>query len=144
MNSILPEPYKVSYVVKNIENAKKKWQMAGFSEWTEFDYEGKKEDITIGEPFVAHFAQARINNGLVFELIQPVSGNSIWKQQLDEKGEGYHLISFSTPNNWKETVEKLKTNGAKVKVEANFDGLMWCYIDIDGINRIEVTEEKVD
>lgn len=142
--TLLPSPYKISYVVKDIENGKKQWEKIGLCEWVEFDYDAKQKDIMVGTEFLVKFAQAKMDNGLVLELVQPVRGNSAWQQWLDENGEGYHLMSFSTPDTWKETVEKLKANGAKIAVQANFDGLMWCYADMDlsGKQRFEITEEK--
>ena len=37
-------------------------------------------------------------NGVRFEFIEPLDGESPWKDFIDAKGEGIHHVGFSVPN----------------------------------------------
>lgn len=135
----------MSWVVDDIEKAIKEWEATtAISEWVVFDYEGKAEDIAVGSPFVVRFAQAKLDTGLVIEMTQPIQGDSVWQRKLDADGNSFHLMSFSTPHNWKQVVDALTASGATIQVQASFDGLSWCYLDVQagGMKRFEITEEQ--
>ena len=144
-NTLLPAPHKFSWVVKDIQVAKAEFsRQLAISQWEEFEYEALKEDIVIGTPFVILVAQAKVGKGLTFELVQPVKGDSVWAKFLESNGEGFHLMCYSVPETWDQVVSKLKEVGSKTLAQAKFDGLNWCYVEMEvgGRSRFEITEEE--
>ena len=140
----LPPPFKISAVVKDIDKTIKFLSsMWGLGPWHTLDYKARKDDMIVGEPFKIKVAWADVGGPLVYELIQPLVGRSVWAQFLETKGEGLHVIAYSTPSNWGEIVPKLQAQGATMLVGATFEGKRWCYLDTKpGGIRIELTEES--
>ena len=73
------------------------------------------------------------------ELLQPLDDKSIWSKFISEKGEGIHHIAFGV-SNYDEMVSQFKEQ--KLLVEAQLDGVRWCYFDTTpGGTVIEFREE---
>ena len=106
MGIVLP---KVKDVDKTIEFLS---STAGLGPWQIFEYSAEKDEVMVGEPFKIKVAWADVGGPLVYELIQPLVGRSVWAQFLETKGEGLHVIAYSTPSNWGEIVPKLQAQGA--------------------------------
>lgn len=53
-------------------------------------YKGQDAD------FSAKFCFFNLGN-IEFEIIQPISGNNIWRDYIDEHGPGLHHLKFSVP-----------------------------------------------
>ena len=139
----LPSPFKISAVVKDINKTIEFFSStAGLGPWQTFEYSAQKDEVMVGEPFKIMVAWAEVGGPLVYELIQPLEGRSVWSQFLETKGEGLHVIAYSAPSNWGEIVSKLQAQGATMLVGATFEGKRWCYLDTKpGGIRIELTEE---
>lgn len=140
----LPAPFKISAVVQDIDKTIEFLSStAGLGPWQIFEYSAEKDEVMVGEPFKIKVAWADVGGPLVYELIQPLAGRSVWSQFLETKGEGLHVIAYSTPSNWGEIVPKLQAQGATMLVGATFEGKRWCYLDTKpGGIRIELTEES--
>jgi methylmalonyl-CoA/ethylmalonyl-CoA epimerase len=140
----LPSPFKISAVVKDIDRTIKFLSStAGLGPWETFEYSAQKGEIMVGEPFKIKVAWAKVGGPLVYELIQPLEGKSVWSEFLKTKGEGFHVVSYSVPSNWEEIVTRLQAQGAMMLVGAIFEGKRWCYLETKpGGIRIELTEES--
>lgn len=59
-------------------------------------------DIPYGPRFpgkVMHAKSTNVRvNGVSFEFIEPLEGDSPWKDFIDERGEGIHHVGFNVPN----------------------------------------------
>jgi methylmalonyl-CoA/ethylmalonyl-CoA epimerase len=95
-----PTPMKITQiavVVRDIEAALKTYtQTLGWGPWSVFDYKPPLlHDTRVkGEPVEFRMIGAEASvDGLGFELIQPVSGPSIYQEFLDQHGEGVQHIA---------------------------------------------------
>ena len=105
-----------------------------------FDYEPKKEELFVGEPFKVRLAWLMLGP-IRIELLQPLDDRSIWSKFVAEKGEGIHHIAFGVTN-YDEMVDKFTAEGHKLLVSAIFNGERWCYFDTSpGGAVIELREE---
>jgi methylmalonyl-CoA/ethylmalonyl-CoA epimerase len=62
------------------------------------------------------------------ELIEPIGEPSVWKDLLDQKGEGVHHIAFWVPDT-DETVKYLDAHGMPMIQQGQFDGGQYTYVD---------------
>ena len=95
-----PTPMKITQiavVVRDMEEALKTYtQTLGWGPWSVFDYKPPLlHDTRVnGEPVEYRMIGAETSvDGLGFELIQPVSGPSIYQEFLDTHGEGVQHIA---------------------------------------------------
>ncbi len=88
-------------------------------------YTPAKEDLFYGEPFTAKLVQVKFGP-VNLELLQPIEGNSIWKQFIDEKGEGIHHFALGV-SNYDEMCKRFDKLGHKLLISAVFHGERWCY-----------------
>ena len=138
----LPPPFKISAVVKDIDKTTEFLSgSAGLGPWEIFESSPQKDELMVGEPFKLKVAWANVGRPLVYELIQPLEGRSVWSQFLETKGEGLHLLAYSVPSTWEEIVKKLQAQGATMLAGGTYEGKRWCYLDTrPGGIRIELTE----
>src|SRR4030042_5957895 len=92
-----------------------------------FDYEPKKGEMFVGEPFKVSLVFIKFG-AFPIELLQPLDKKSIWSQFLAEKGEGIHHIALGV-SNYDEMVTKLQKQKHPLLVSAIFNGDRWCYFD---------------
>ena len=95
-----PTPFAISQiaiVVRDIEKAMRDYtHTLGWGPWSVFDYKPPllHDTYVRGEPVEFRMIGAETSvNGLGFELIQPVSGPSIYQEHLDQHGEGVQHIA---------------------------------------------------
>jgi hypothetical protein len=84
------------------------------------------------EPCKLKIAFYRFAN-VELEIIQPLSGRSIWQDFLDSGREGLHHIKFDT-DNCEETISAMAENGASVYSEGYSivtEGMRWVYFDTE-------------
>jgi methylmalonyl-CoA/ethylmalonyl-CoA epimerase len=100
-----PTPMKITQiavVVRDIEAALKSYtQTLGWGPWSVFDYKPPllHDTWVKGEPAEYRMIGAEASvDGLGFELIQPVSGPSIYQEYLDTFGEGVQHIACMKHN----------------------------------------------
>jgi len=105
-----------------------------------FDYEPKKEDLSVGEPFKVRIVNVKFG-AFPIELLQPMDNKSIWAKFIAEKGEGIHHVALGV-SNYKEMVDGLQKQGHPLLVRAVFGGEDWCYFDTSpGGIVVELREE---
>ncbi|MEE0200251.1 MAG: VOC family protein [Muricomes sp.] len=103
-------------------------------------YTPAKEDLFYGEQFTAKLVQVKFGP-FDIELLQPIEGNSIWKQFIDEKGEGIHHFAIGV-SNYDEVCRQFENLGHKLLISAVFHGERWCYYSTSpGGMCIEIREE---
>ena len=120
----------ISFVVKDIEKVKEYWSSTfGVGPWRILELEGTPASRKNGKPmgdYKCKIAFAEIGQVSV-ELIEPVEGDTIWKEFLDSKGEGIHHISFGQVDNYKDEIEKWKRHGINILQEDEDIG--YAYMD---------------
>lgn len=89
---------QIAVVVRDIEKTMRDYtERLGWGPWSVFDYGPPLLHDTMlrGEPAEFSMIGAEVDvAGLGFELIQPVSGASIYQEHLDRFGEGVQHIAF--------------------------------------------------
>ncbi len=104
------------------------------------DYEPKKEELFVGEPFKVRIVNIKFG-AFPIELLQPQDNKSIWSKFLAEKGEGIHHVALGV-SNYEEMVAKLQKQKHPLLVAAIFKGERWCYFDTNpGGTVLEFREE---
>jgi len=118
-----PTPMKITQiavVVRDIEAALKTYtQTLGWGPWSVFDYQPPLlHDTRVkGEPVEFRMIGAEASvDGLGFELIQPVSGPSLYQEFLDTHGEGVQHIACMKHSTEDSALmqEHWRANGAEV------------------------------
>ena len=110
---------QVGFVVKDIEETKKKWAVflgmdvpptisAGEYEVTKTTFEGKPAPEAAS--LLAFFD---VGPGLQLELIQPNDAPSTWRNYLNEHGEGMHHLAFKVKDS-KEAIASAEANGLRL------------------------------
>src|SRR6202035_2171394 len=88
---------QIAVVVRDMESALRSYtENLGWGPWSVFDYKPPllHDTVVRGEPREFRMIGAETSvNGLGFELIQPVSGPSIYQEFLDTHGEGVQHIA---------------------------------------------------
>ena len=78
---------------------------------------------------------------VLFEMIEPGEGDpslSLWKRDLETKGEGLHHLAFSVDNvdELKEAKAELEKQGLKIVSESDFEGGGHIYFDTSEVGGI--------
>ena len=72
---------------------------------------------------------ARIGS-MQWELIQPLTGNSIYKEFLDQKGEGIHHIACDM-GNYDQAVATMQKHGIGILMSGDLPGESFAYMDTE-------------
>ncbi|MFC1916072.1 VOC family protein [Chloroflexota bacterium] len=75
--------------------------------------------------------------GLVFELIEPLEGETPVKEFLEKKGEGIQHIGFFVDDLDKETV-KMGEKGFTVTQSGETPAVKWAYFDTDAVGGVSI------
>lgn len=103
-------------------------------------YTPAKEELSFGEQFTAKLVQVKFGP-VNIELLQPIEGNSIWKQFIDKNGEGIHHFALGV-SNYDEVCKRFDEMGHELLISAVFHGERWCYYQTaPGGMCIELREE---
>ena len=90
------EIIQIGIIVRDLQKAVNNyWTVFGIGPWQTVRMEPPiLTDVTLrGKPVGASMLAAIAQNGNIqFELIQPLEGPSIWKEFLEERGEGLHHV----------------------------------------------------
>lgn len=99
-------------------------------QWSLTDTIDKTHGEFNGEPCPARAKLAFFHVGetLDIELIEPDETPSVWRNVLNEKGEGVHHIAFVV-NGMKEKILALEGNGMKLLQRGEYTGGRYAYID---------------
>lgn len=89
---------QLAIAVENLELvAENYWNIMGIGPWSIFDWE---EPLVYDRKYRGETAWARekiaivMVDNMMLELVQPVDGPSIYRDFLDERGEGFHHVNF--------------------------------------------------
>jgi catechol 2,3-dioxygenase-like lactoylglutathione lyase family enzyme len=86
-----------------------------------------------GGPTNAQAKLAFFNMGQVtIELIEPLGGDSVWQEVLDEKGPGVHHIAFQIKDTDRVT-DYLEEHDIPVIQQGHYTGGMYTYVDSEPV-----------
>lgn len=124
---------QIGFVVNDIEKTSQAFaDFLGVEkpQWGLTDTIDKTHGEFNGEPCPARAKLAFFHVGetLDIELIEPDETPSVWRNVLNEKGEGVHHIAFVV-NGMKEKILALEGNGMKLLQRGEYTGGRYAYID---------------
>ena len=124
---------QVGFIVKDVNEAKRKFaEFLGVPEpeahWT--DGIEKSQAVYRGRPCTAKAKLAffKVGETLDIELIQPDEQPSVWREFLEEKGEGVQHLAFRIKG-MKEKVIELEANGMALLQKGEYTGGRYAYMD---------------
>jgi catechol 2,3-dioxygenase-like lactoylglutathione lyase family enzyme len=123
-------PVQIAWVTRDIEATEQALtQLMGAKKWTRMlDIHFAPDTCTLrGEPadFLAHVSFSYAGD-MQLELIQPVSGTSVYSEFLDDSGPGLHHVAVAAPDQetFAAMLEDAKVNGVPVLSEGVMPGGM--------------------
>ncbi len=130
------ELYQVGIVVRDIEAGRSAYErIMGISTWQAFDVDPSiaTDAIYHGRPVQHSFKVAMAMVGPVqLELIQPVEGDNLYSDFLDEHGEGIHHLGHVRVENLDEAVQALEKDGFPCLQRGSLPGVDYAYMDMTG------------
>ena len=125
---------QVAIVVRDLKASMKHFrEELGVGPWKVWRFGSHNlTDMTLrGQPAEYSFIVGMAYVGDVsIELVQPLNGESIFREFLDRKGEGVHHLKC-TSQDAESIVEKFKKNGGKVLQSARIGGAAFHYLDTE-------------
>jgi methylmalonyl-CoA/ethylmalonyl-CoA epimerase len=127
---------QIAIVVNDIDDALEKYtRILGWGPWNVYEHTPPSLHDTYlrGEATEYTMIGAEAHVGAIdVELIQPVDGPSIYKEWLEEHGEGMHHIAVMrhTPDESEETMRHFNGLGAEVLMEGRIgESIHFYYLD---------------
>ena len=96
--------------------------------WTISEVEFGADEMVVGNGGRLRTAMGRVG-GVVYELIQPMDGNSFHAHQLKERGAGLHHNAYIVEDDMDETVSALIAAGGRIVWEARHGNEHVCYVE---------------
>jgi len=129
----ISELYQVCVVVHDLEKSIEHYRdVLGVGPWETLEGDSSTfSDVTYhGRPVEHRFRVGLAMVGpMQLELIQPVEGDNIFSDFLNEHGEGLHHLGHARVKNLDEAVERLEKAGFPCLQGARFPGGGYAYMD---------------
>lgn len=125
---------QIGVVVKDLQKAMERyWNIFGIGPWHIYTFQPPIVTNTTvrGKPakFTMKLALTQIGN-IQWELLQPLTGPSIFKEFLDKKGEGLHHVAFDVED-YDQTVAVLKKYGIGILTSGDTPADSFTYMDTE-------------
>lgn len=126
---------QVCVVVRDIQKAVEQyWQILGIGPWSIYTVKPPElKDTTVrGNPtvFSMKLAFAKVGS-MMLELIQPLEGESLYKEFLAEKGEGIHHVASYEVDDLERAISLLENRGIGVLQSGRWKGASFAYMDTE-------------
>ena len=134
---------QIAIVVRDIDQALERYHRAlGWGPWNIYEHKPPALHDTYlhGQPteFTMLGAETHVGD-LVVELLQPVDGPSIYKEWLEEHGEGLHHIAVMrpTPDESQATKQRFDEMDASVLMEGRIgESIHFYYLDTEPLLKV--------
>jgi methylmalonyl-CoA/ethylmalonyl-CoA epimerase len=125
---------QLAYIVRDLDAAMRRhWEVSGFGPWDIYEFKAPKvkDYIYRGKP-AAHTCLIAVtwSDKVQLELIQPVSGRSIYDEHLETRGEGFHHIKLFYADCAKAVADYAR-RGYSVTQSGKFDDDEHYYLDTE-------------
>jgi methylmalonyl-CoA/ethylmalonyl-CoA epimerase len=125
---------QIGIVVKDLQKAMEfYWEVFGIGPWRirTFQPPALTNAEVRGQPelFTMKLGIATIGN-MQWELIQPLTGNSIYKEFLDQKGEGLHHVACDV-GDYEQAVALMKKHGIGTLMSGQMPTGSFAYMDTE-------------
>ncbi|SMH30887.1 VOC family protein [Mesorhizobium australicum] len=125
---------QVCVVVEDLDaTIRSYWETAGIGPWAVWTpaltgMRIRGEDT----PYSMKLAMAW-TDGFMWEVVQPLSGPSIYREHLDRYGEGMHHVLVQTGNHdYDDMIAEASQRGCAPLMEGNWNGTQFAYLDTIG------------
>jgi|SRR5919107_478648 methylmalonyl-CoA/ethylmalonyl-CoA epimerase len=136
---VFTETMQIGIVVRDLDATVRRYvDDYGIGPWQvhEFDPEDAEDLHEYGQPAgrsgcgaFTRFFIATVGR-VMWELIEPLDGESVWARFLAEKGEGVHHIAVATPN-FDDAVAEQARRGDDLVLSGTFSGVKLAYLPSD-------------
>jgi len=136
--AILPvqKLYQVSVMIRDLDAAKARFrELLGVEAWVDIGIDSAQMPGCeyYGKP-VEHTARLAIGrrDGACFELVEPLTGPTVYRDAIDRRGECVHhiMVSLAPPQDFERAAAQLAPRGIVVGQSASIPGLMnFAYFD---------------
>jgi len=129
-----PELRHFGVVVSDLDASMKQYrEMMGLQEWQILDSRdaGVTDTTYYGKPVKHRFRVGITNMGPVrLELIEPVEGDNICKDFLEQHGQGLHHLGHIWVKNMDEAINAFEGQGFRCLQTGRLPAGRWAYIDM--------------
>ena len=129
---------QIAIVVKDIDKTSEAWSKVFGLPKPEPIVAGGPEANAVyrGQPTNAQAKLAFFDLGQVsLELIEPLGGDSVWQEVLDQKGEGVHHIAFQIKGT-DQVTSYLAEHNIPIIQQGEYTGGMYTYVDSEPVLRV--------
>jgi len=128
---------QVAVVVKDLEKTiERYWKILGIGPWKIYNFAPPRlKEMTVHAkpiPYSMMVAETYVGR-VILEIIEPIDGPSIYKEFLEEKGEGLHHIACYRVPDVKKTLDAFKEVGIGILQSGKFDDDEFYYMDTEKI-----------
>ena len=125
---------QIGVVVKDLQKAMERyWNLFGIGPWHIYTFQPPAVTNTTlrGKParFTMKLALTQVGN-IQWELIQPLTGPSIYKEFLEQKGEGLHHVACDV-GDYDQAVAVLKKHGIGILTSGDTPVDSFAYMDTE-------------
>lgn len=125
---------QVAHVVRDIDRAMKHyWEVFGIGPWEVYTFAppAVRDSMVRGKPSNHTYLLAVTWRGdLQLELMQPLTGRSLYDEHLETKGEGIHHVKLYYPN-CAEALARFAAEGIAVIQSGKIDDDEFYYLDTE-------------
>lgn len=130
----LQQVVQIAMVVEDLEQAMVTyWEVFGIGPWQIYTLQPPEmTEATVREkpqPYTMRLALATVGN-LQWELIQPLTGRSIYKEFLEQRGGGLHHIACTVPD-YEQAAQVLRKRGMPGLMGGTWRGVLYQYFDTE-------------
>jgi methylmalonyl-CoA/ethylmalonyl-CoA epimerase len=125
---------QIAHVVRDLDRAMSYfWEIFGLGPWKvyTFDANSVRDSMVRGRPSEHRYLVAMCWSGdIQYELMQPLSGSSIYDEHLERKGEGLHHIKLYFKD-CARALEGYRARGVEVIQSGRIDEDEFYYLDTE-------------
>lgn len=129
---------QVAIVVKDLRSTMEKYhQLMGWGPWSVYEHKPPVLHDTMLRGKRANYTMlgAEVHcDPIDFEILQPLEGRSIYKEFLEEKGEGLHHVSVVNPSDdVHRALRDFENDGIDVLMSGKLNDIEFYYMDTDPV-----------
>jgi len=142
VKSVIPPGMRITQVAVVVKDLRKTmeayYKVMGWGPWNVYEHKPPILHHTRlhGQPADYSMLGAEVHcNPIDFEILQPMEGPSIYKEFLEEKGEGLHHVSVvNSTEDVDLALANFKKQGVEVSMEGRLgEGIRFYYMDTDPV-----------
>jgi len=130
--------YQIGVIVKDMDEAEKYYEALGIGPFESLKGPAPTDRRVYGKPAPDVNLRVRIAQagGVQFELIQPISGNSVQKEFLEKHGEGINHLGFLVDDLEREVAKLIEKGFRVISSGKTTAGGGFAYLDTDKIGGV--------